>query len=59
MKTPHVLVTPTHLRNGNTAPSIAVEVNKSDPNYEQKAIDHAKEKSRLGDFPNDWGFVVK
>ena len=59
MKTPNkVLVTPTCIKTGNTAPSIVIEVNKNQKNWEDRAIQQAKEQSRLGDFDN-WGFVVK
>ena len=59
MKTPNkVLVTPTCIKTGNTAPSIIIEVNKTQKNWEVQAIQQAKAQSRLGDFSN-WGFVVK
>lgn len=50
-------VTPTH-KYGYTTPYFVEEVEKNCDNPEGRAIEQAKKRSRLADFPDSWQFFA-
>ena len=52
-----IKVTPVH-KYGYTAPYFVEEVEKNEKFPMEKAIEQARKKSRLSDFPNEWQFFA-